>query len=163
MGRKRNTKFLLSLWPRAWVQISISISRINGAMCIAHRCACRARTGAEVYRVNCVLPKGAEVFIPRVRECVRERTVFCLHLKSSKDGMVGLRPSLSLSTRHLYKSQNLSFCVYLLLAASLGLSGDYKLVDTFLQEPRHCVPDTELSLHTPVQLQSSSLDCLQEK
>lgn len=53
------------------------------------------------------------------------------------------------STRHLCKSQNLSF-VYQLLPASLGVSGGYKSVGTFLQGPRHCVPDTQLSLDRPV-------------
>lgn len=120
---------------------------LTGQYASAHRRACHARTGVEVYYgANCVLPKGVEVFIPRVHECVRERTVFCLHLKSSRDGMVGLRPSLSFSTRHLYKSQNLSFCMYLLLTASLGVSGGYKLVGTFLQEPRHCSRHTALCI-----------------
>lgn len=51
------------------------------------------------------------------------------------------------STRHLCKSQNLSF-VYQLLPASLGVSRGYKSVGTFLQG--HHVPGTQLSLDRPV-------------
>ena len=57
---------------------------------------------------------------------------------------IGQRSSVPFSTRHPYRSQNFSF-VHLLMV-SLGVSRGCKLVGSFLQGPKYCVPDTQLSL-----------------